>query len=426
MSQKTNMPEFIRSECPHCHTQYKVSLAQLAAGKNKARCGACDTSFLITDNLADAPSQKQKDGDIENATQSPQSRSQSRPQSLDTLETQPATSTAVAKDSTKKSRKADAFKINKAIPDDELIYDDMLVDSEEPLASSDDDAFAADFGDDWLFTDDLDGAVQARKTNVFDTLAIEDDLPSDDSWIEDLLAEEGLNDTYVDDPFDDSSANLFEKPESFTAPKTNANLSSLLDDLGVQTTQSEAPKSEASIKLPNERLQQRDGPSSAKAPSFSAFNAAIVTPFFWLLGCIALVLLLFAQYIVFNLDALIKEPTQRLRLQEFCSMVNCALPDADISKLIIANQQHLPSTSAANATDIMAAISNQSSHTQLFPNIKVRLYQGDKLKGEFIAKPDEYLVTPQRLMGSSQVTLVMLTVNIAPSTITKVDITPFY
>lgn len=152
----------------------------------------------------------------------------------------------------------------------------------------------------------------------------------------------------------------------------------------------------------------------------------IYASLFWIFGCLALLLLLLAQYVIFNLDNLIKSPSSEKRLVLFCHAVSCSLPSADLQNIAITNQTLRPSSLKVGGTDILAALVNNSNQEQLYPNLHVRIYQDKTLLGEFIATPHDYLTVQQRLLGRKQVKLFMLSVDIPHKKITQVDITPLY
>lgn len=160
--------------------------------------------------------------------------------------------------------------------------------------------------------------------------------------------------------------------------------------------------------------------------SNSATQKPVYISFFWAFGCFVLLLLLLAQYVIFNLDNLIKNPSSQGKLAIFCKVASCSIPSADLHNIIVTNQTIRPSTVTAGRTDILASLVNTSNEEQLYPNLHVRLYHDQKLLGEFIATPDDYLTVSQRILSRKQFRLFLLSTDIAYDEITKVEIMPFY
>ena len=148
----------------------------------------------------------------------------------------------------------------------------------------------------------------------------------------------------------------------------------------------------------------------------------------WLAGCLVLMLLLFAQYIIFNLNTLIKNPAHAARLQTVCSIVICSLPNADLSKLSITDLSYRSSrvNTNDNFSDIKANLVNTDTQAQLLPSLKVSVYNTDGLLGSFIAVPDDYLLSSQNQLAGQAHQSVMFTVPIAVQHIHQVRIDVIY
>ena len=52
-------------------------------------------------------------------------------------------------------------------------------------------------------------------------------------------------------------------------------------------------------------------------------------------------------------------------------------------------------------SDVQATLSNQSAETQLVPSLRVSIYGSDALVGEFIALPEDYLMTRQSQLSDN-------------------------
>ena len=148
----------------------------------------------------------------------------------------------------------------------------------------------------------------------------------------------------------------------------------------------------------------------------------------WTLGCLVLALLLFAQYVIFNLDNLVKNPAYAARLQTLCSIAACSLPSANLAALSTSDIGHQPSRikTADTFSDISITLNNQSTQAQLLPHVKVSVYGDSALIGEFIAAPQDYLLSTQSQLGASSRKQLLFTVPVANTQISKVSAEPIY
>lgn len=148
----------------------------------------------------------------------------------------------------------------------------------------------------------------------------------------------------------------------------------------------------------------------------------------WLIGCLVLVLALFAQYVVFNLNTLLKNPDHAARLETVCAIAACSLPSADLEAFIIADIDFSASKieNANTFTDIKATLENQSTKTQLLPSLKVSIYDHDSLLGEFIALPEDYLIGRQEQLAAGYGKPFVFTIPISAKQISQVTIKAIY
>ena len=148
----------------------------------------------------------------------------------------------------------------------------------------------------------------------------------------------------------------------------------------------------------------------------------------WTLGCLVLALLLAAQYVIFNLETLVKDPLNAERLQTVCAIAACGLPSADLEALTVTTPNHLSSQikTTGEFSDISATLINQSSQAQLYPDIKVSVYGDEGLIGEFIASPKDYLLGKQSQLAASSGRQLLFTVPIANEQIRDVTMMPLY
>lgn len=436
-----------RTQCPSCGTQFILPPKALSNAQAKARCKKCQHIFLVNDYLVTELPIETTEPTIDQPIVAAPSSSASPLASAKTV-----TSSLPAATNTHAAFSAVSHKVNtdneisddllntarsdeklsapsseddgstsrplihqdpvsSELSDDILIHDDMAIeDEDEDNLRYDDEEL-----DRWINNPDLSTQLASSPTaNRFDDNADTersinaDDADSQDDWLNQLLDEEGptkdpnLSRSHTDDESED--------------------LSKLLSDFGVESVAPAAISREEVLAKMNARLQHNQSQFS-RSNSKSPLSAIV-----WGLGCLALALLLAAQYVIFNLDTLIKNPSHAAKLQSLCQLAHCALPSADMDQIRIAHLKHRPSQVEAASThsDIMAAIVNNSNNEQLFPNLKVSIYGNTGLIGEFVASPEQYLTPPQRLLINDQSKLIMFTVPIKDSNIDLIDIKPFY
>ena len=174
--------------------------------------------------------------------------------------------------------------------------------------------------------------------------------------------------------------------------------------------------------------QPYNNPVLDRVQPTAASTSAPVATLLWIAGCAVLVLLLIAQYVIFNLNTLIKNPIHAKRLQAVCSMVICALPNADLSALNTTQLSIRRSrvNTYADFSDLQAELINSSTQAQLFPNLRVSVYSEAGLLGAFIATPEDYLLSNQSQLGGEQSLDIMFTIPLSAQNISKFTIEPIY
>lgn len=391
----------IKTQCPHCQACLKIQQTQLNKTNATVSCEHCHQSFLVNKHLVVTPDVPKKavskvlihdDMDIDDLIH-------------DDMNTD------------------DLIHDDMHTDDFDLIHDDMDIDeSEDSIAEYD----SLDTMDIWLTqassastaaapkpssqspkADDKNSNTSLKKPSktamtepaVLSSAAANNihasiDNATDNSWLEQLLEEQNKNEDTLPDDTD---------------------LSQLLLEMGVPIKDED-----------NEALEERIKESQAKfVPSASKHSVASLL---WTLGCLVLALLLFAQYVIFNLETLVKNPVHAQRLQAICSVAACSLPSADLTAFTITDSTHNSSRIQNTATfsDVSATLRNQSDKAQLYPNVKVRVYGANDLLGEFIATPTDYLLSKQHYLAANSEQKLLFTIPVANAQIREVAISPLY
>ncbi|MGM8908791.1 zinc-ribbon and DUF3426 domain-containing protein [Psychrobacter sp. 1U1] len=400
------MTTLIKTQCPSCQAYFSLPQTLLNELDAKVRCKRCQQIFLVNENLVVSGNEP---SGINNTSTFNQKNNHNNVQQKD-----------------------DDF-----LSSDTLIYDDMPIDYLESPNSAHN---SLDEMSAWSF--DLDATqISSTHQNSADAADKSIDTADSDAFIDhDIYNEqenmfEETNDAIntmsrydnVSAPIDTSNRNtnndnawleklLEEQNHKTDVIEPGTDLSQLLVSMGVplrdqfQATPKRASKAQSRIYPVQSRVQTS------------------IASLLWLAGCLVLIMLLFAQYVIFNLDNLVKNPMYAERLQAVCAIAACSLPTADMTAFDIVDVIYRPSevNAADGFTDIAATLANQSTKSQLLPNLKVSIYSNDDVIGEFIAMPKDYLVSKQNLLFAEQNKPFMFTVPVVNDEINKVIIDPIY
>lgn len=379
------MTTVIKTQCPHCQACFNIQQTQLNKVNAIVNCEQCQQSFLVNQHLIVTP---------------------------DATAQSDITATRTNIQSANKKQVKD-------LSSDDLIHDDMDIDEpSETILEYD----SLDSMDAWLgkvahsseaVSESSNSTFKALNKNshssvkpsstlqpVISSVAANDihasvDRTTDNSWLEELLKEQNKR----DEPLQD-----------------NTDLSQLLLDMGVP------PKDE------NNTAEEYARKSQTQAKFAPASEKQSIASLLWTLGCLVLALLLFAQYVIFNLENLVKNPVYAERLQTICSIAACSLPSADLNAFKVTTPSHRSSQIEQTDafSDVSATLSNQSTKAQLYPNLKVSVYGANDMIGEFIAAPEDYLLSKQSHLAANSGRQFLFTIPIVNAQIREVTISPLY
>ncbi|WP_201554023.1 zinc-ribbon and DUF3426 domain-containing protein [Psychrobacter sp. 72-O-c] len=431
----------IRTQCPHCHNFFNVPRAHLNRANAKGRCGHCQQVFLINDYLVVSANHQQTDKNkkISVTKQNPKNNERQPASTISNPDTQSdKVSTTNNSHNSHNSHDSNihiskpAKKAETDLDDDILIHDDMDIDETAGDTSADD---SSDGMDVWLaqtgtVTDPLPASNKQQKTSP--TMSDKGiDLTANPAaqinaeTNHGITAKPALSSVEANDihaSINDTSDNawleqlLKEQNDHEDGPQADTDLAQLLIKMGVPINDEDKVNQERTSKI------------QARMQSTQTQIQISITALLWTMGCVVLVLLLFAQYVIFNLNTLIKNPAYAERLQTVCSIAACSLPSADLTTLRITDLNHRASQVSTTSafSDVRATLSNQSSQAQLLPNLKVSVHSSNALIGEFIAMLDDYLLSPQYQLAAGGSKQLMFTIAIANDQIDHVTIDPIY
>lgn len=242
---------------------------------------------------------------------------------------------------------------------------------------------------------------------------------ADDSWLEVLLHHHNNQDSENDD----NPVNTADKylNQSYFDDSTDNATSAVSQNITLQDPYQPI----LNFSLSNNDLSDND--QDTHSWKHEGTQRSIAT-LLWTAGCLVLVLSLFAQYVIFNLNTLLKNPEYSAYLTTVCAIAVCRLPSADLDAFVITDLSFDNSgIKAANKfMDVQATLENKSSDSQLFPSLKVSIYGGNSLLGEFIALPEDYLIGRQNQLAAGYGKPFKFTIPITASKVSEVIIEPIY
>lgn len=354
-----------QTKCPSCHAIYPMPSAKLGDPNAKARCGRCQQVFLLNDNLVVFEDTQKKKGvnlDALNAV-------------IPEMPTPPAP----------KPKKRE-----KPVPTGDVIFDDMD-DEDDDTGKKDVKVSFSDRELDSFLNNDV--SFHQPTTSTLDEQKSQQD---DESWVKDLL--------------DDS------KPSAPTQNSQHAYTSrpSGVDFDDVIPVAPPPPKKNVAL----HRILADKDPTAQELASRTPLGVQLA----WLLGCMLLVGVLLAQYVFFNLNTIVKNPSHASLLNNLCAVAKCTLPKPDLSALTITHDH----TSKDFNTNIIVRIHNKGADPVLFSHLLVTAKDvNGKVLGEFVVADKDYISEGQNSLLGGQNKRIMLTVNTVKF-VSTVDVKPFY
>lgn len=358
-----------QTKCPSCHAIYPMPTTKLGDPDAKARCGRCQQVFLLNDNLVVPEELNKKKAGI----------------NLDALN-------AISDDVPPPEPPKKRTKREKPVPTGDVIFDDM--DGGEDADKSANVAFSDNELDNFLNSDFSLHNPQPMASTLDEQKAQQDD----ESWVRDLL-----DDSKSDTPTQNSNNRNHHTPPS----------SEMDFDNFIPVAAPPPKKTEALEKI----LAKKD-PTTQEIASRKPFGAQLL----WLLGCLLLVGVLAMQYVFFNLNTIAKNPAYASTLNNICTIIKCAIPQADLNNLTITSDHK----SKDYTTNIIVNIQNNGTSPALFPNLLITVKDvNGQVLGDFVTSKKEYVSESQSSLLGNQNKRIMLTVHTVKF-VSTVEVQPFY
>ncbi|WP_410472169.1 DUF3426 domain-containing protein [Faucicola mancuniensis] len=354
------------TKCPNCQHTFSISDEQLNLKSGYARCGNCKTIFSAIDNL------------------------------LSSVQREPLQRTSVVA-SNPVEKKLRVAKAPKKIADGDLIFDDNAgigIEDSEPLAKTE-----ANF-------DIIDNFDVLPANKIANTPKNE---PTDEAWLIDLLEEEKRK---------EEAMQYMPDNDKLAKVGKNNDVTSMLDELGVDVAEEAPLEDEDYRKKVDERFSQQ------VASQKIAKNLPVGMMLIWGLGSLLLIGLLGLQYVIFNLDSLLKDPEKAAKIHSLCAIVSCDLPIANVSMLKTETLNLAKGTTAAQS-DVTFTITNTTDKKMIYPNLKISLRDSNDIKAQLVISPTQYLDNDGYLMPG-QIKPVKLRIDYPKNDVTQANIEPFY
>lgn len=231
----------------------------------------------------------------------------------------------------------------------------------------------------------------------------------DESWLEEMLAEEKVK----------------EREKSFLADSRHnpvgakSDVADLLDDLGVDVVPEVALSQDAYVQKLSERLEQ------TKSSQQAYEKKSLLVPLLWGFGCLFLLGLLAVQYVVFNVDNLMKNKDHAQTLTSLCQTTHlpCNLSQADLASVDI---KTLNVENNAGKTDVLFTLTNKSSQPVLYPNLKISLQKNNSSVATLVLSPAQYLDEKTDQMAPQQIKPIKLRLEVVRNSFDQALIESFY
>ncbi len=419
----------MQTQCPTCQSLYPIPTEQIGNVSAKARCPKCKTTFLINDNrIGQAPSEVEQafqdidlfnnsgggvDNNISGSNISGNNGSSSVGSNSNNNEPSAVDSSATLNQQSLEATSQNPSQQPPNQAEDGLgSLDDMSSWLEEQASSISQEKMNQE-------ASVVDIEKQRAQKEVSQTT---EQATLSSKHIE-ARVHEGENEEWLDQILTQDVSST-----SSNDAESDNDLNDLLSGYGVNVENAE--KKQSIYKDGGDPLKKTldrvigEKPTQQQLAKKKPLSIFLV----WSLGCFFLVALLVAQYLIFNVNTLVKNPEHRASLTSVCKLLSCRLPSADLSTLGISHVKHRASlvNDAKKNADIIGALVNISERDQLYPNLKVTIQGSQGVLGEFVAAPKDYLITEQDQIGAEQAKLFMFTVPLNNEQITEVKITPFY
>ncbi len=338
------------TQCPNCHTYFRIGPEHLKAAGGKVRCGQCDTVFNALDTLTDElPETLQAEPEAETTFDD-----QSAPPEPEADETE------AAQAETTEEAADEAELITSTLDEPEGDLEEIFAEDEAEIAK--------EFG--------LESVDEAAETALADT-------PPDAESSAEANADKGKKKPAADD---DDFEDWGDLDEPLPTEARSDAAESHLDESGLTTLEeTESRLDEPSSEFADSTLTTlEDDEASPRDKRSTALWGGLIA----LLG-----LVLLGQVAYLKRDVLAQVPSLRPAVAQLCALTGCELPPLrDLAAIQIENRDVRSHPERPNALVVNATFVNTADFPQPFPVMRLRFTD---IQGRVVAErqfqPREYL-----------------------------------
>ncbi len=342
------------TQCPNCHTYFRIGPEHLKAAGGKVRCGQCDTVFNALDTLTDElPETLQAEPEAETTFDD-----QSAPPEPEADETE------AAQAETTEEAADEAELITSTLDEPEGDLEEIFAEDEAEIAK--------EFG--------LESVDEAAETALADTPP---DAESSAENSAEANADKGKKKPAADD---DDFEDWGDLDEPLPTEARSDAAESHLDESGLTTLEeTESRLDEPSSEFADSTLTTlEDDEASPRDKRSTALWGGLIA----LLG-----LVLLGQVAYLKRDVLAQVPSLRPAVAQLCALTGCELPPLrDLAAIQIENRDVRSHPERPNALVVNATFVNTADFPQPFPVMRLRFTD---IQGRVVAErqfqPREYL-----------------------------------
>lgn len=429
-----------QTECPYCQHIVSVTDEELVIKGGYVRCDNCNRLFNAVQQLPSpvADTLSAKSGKFVLPTTPVASADENQPTDSKTGRHQPTKQATANKRPATKNQHRD-----KLISDDMVLFDDDTgVDEDtdsQPVPTHTITSSAVNPKQphaidnkplDFELIDNFD-ALPTQPAPSFNEITTDKsnkkNVEDDAVWLNKLLEDEdGADVSPVQTTAQPAkpSRPVSKRKTPMVAPtdKQEDKVSKMLDFLGVGIKKSSTIDKGEYLRKLEQRLN-KNTPAPHLATTKSGTTALV-----WGIGSVILLVLLLLQYVIFNIETLMKNPSTARTLTKVCSLspIDCQLARANTDVIDSRVLVLTPTRGNHNQSDLVFTLKNTSRGAVLYPNLKITLRSGNEPKAQFILTPSQYISPAVSQMSAQQLKPVKLRIDYPRRKFEQVNIDMFY
>lgn len=396
--------------CPNCHHIFAITESQLAFKNGLARCGHCKNIFSAIDHLS-IPKEIAEKHTSHTTTQTGNIPIINKQEEF---QIEPNINIS-------RNDKQPSIKEHSTTIDTELRFDDdtglnFVDNSQTPQPNNTSTKLTNNFDKNKADTPSSLSFDMEIIENFDDLSTTHNQIQPQNNPKEKKGNEDWLADLLIEEEHRNTSSQVFNEHLS---TKNDNDITSLMNKFGVQVAPESSLKQHEYLQKISQRLQHQ--PTSQQIAQRKSIGMLMV----WTLAILTLLTTLVVQYVVFNVESLIKNPETAQHLYQTCEMleISCNLPSADLASIDV---NVVKISNHQKQTDVLFLLTNQSEKQQLFPNLKISLVVNHSAVAQVVLTPNEYLDDPNQRLSAKQHKPFKIRLDYPRDKVEKVTIDKFY